>query len=95
MVVIEPKVEVRLKAPLASFMKSRRMSVRDLAYKVSDRKASWSPSTIGHLRKYTDRSVDPELAARICESLDLPFSVLFVERISNVAREVGHAKAVA
>ena len=96
MTVHEAKVEIRLKAPLGTYMDARGMSVRDLQYKVSDRKRSWSHGTIGHLRKHTDRSVDPELARRIVKALDVPYSVLFVERVSNVTREVnGNARRAA
>lgn len=89
MVTVEPKVEVRLRAPLAEFMKGRRLTVRALQHKVSDHRRQWSKSTIGHLRKHTDRSVDPELADRLADALGVPYSFLFVERISNVHREVG------
>jgi hypothetical protein len=77
MTITEAVVRVRLKAPLATFMEARGMSVRDLQYKVSDRKASWSHGTIGHLRKHTDRAVDPELARRLAKALDVPYGLLF------------------
>lgn len=93
MVTQEPKVEIRLRAPLAAFMDGRDMSVRDLQYKVNDRKHSWSHGTIGHLRKHADRSVNPELAKRIQKALDVPYSVLFVERLSTVQREVARPAA--
>lgn len=88
MVTTEPKVEVRLKAPLESFMDARGLTVRALQHKVSDHRYQVSHGTIGHLRKYTDRSVSPELAARLTKALDVPFSILFVERVSTVYREV-------
>src|SRR5690606_13215280 len=77
MVVTEPKVEVRLRAPLAVFMDARGMSVRDLQYKVNNREHAWSRGTVGHLRKHTDRSVNPILAKRIAKALDTPYAVLF------------------
>lgn len=93
MVTIEPKVEVRLRAPLGPFMTSRDLTVRGLQHKVSDHRFQVSHGTIGHLRKHADRSVDPELAKRLAKALDIPYSVLFVERISNVQREVARPGA--
>lgn len=84
----EPQVYRYLKAPLADYMEARDLTVRALQYKVSDNKFRVSHGTIGHLRNHTDRSVNKELAKRIAKALGVPYSILFVERSSNVQREV-------
>lgn len=88
MVTTEQKVEVKLKAPLAEYMEARDMTVRELHYKVCDHKFKVSRGTIGHLRKNRDRAVHPELAKRIAKALDIPHSILFTVKSSNVQREV-------
>lgn len=88
MVTVEPQVYRYLKAPLAEYMDARGITVRELQYKVSDHKFRVSHGTIGHLRKNTDRAVNKELAKRISKALGVPYNILFVERTSNVHREV-------
>lgn len=92
MVVIEKRV-VRTKDPeaLARWMRRRRVSVRELAFRVSTRKRTWSRGTIGNIRSGTQRYVDSDLADRIAEYLDVPWEEIFMERPSNVQREVARS----
>jgi len=95
MVTTEPEVYRYLKAPLADYMDARDMTVRELQYKVSDHKYRVSRGTIGHLRNNTDRSINKELAKRLVKALGVPYSILFVEKSSNVQREVARPEKVA
>lgn len=95
MVTVEPQVLIYLKAPLADYMDARGITVRALQHKVSDHKFRVSHGTIGHLRNSTRRPVKPELAKRLVKALDVPYSILFVERVSNVHREVARQEKVA
>ncbi len=95
MVTVEPQVYRYLKAPLAEYMEPRGITVRELQYKVSDHKYRVSHGTIGYLRLNTDRAVKKELAKRISKALGVPYNILFIERTSNVHREVARPKGKA
>lgn len=89
MVVYEPRIDVMTKDAqvLARWMKRRKISVRELAFKVSTRRQPWSHGTIGEIRAGNKRTVNTDLADRIAEVLDVPWDDLFMERSSTVYRE--------
>lgn len=97
MVIHERKTEVRTKDPeaLARWMRRRKMTVRDLAFKVSNRQRSWSRSTIGNIRSGAQRTVNEDLSIKIADILDVPWEELFTERSSTVYREVQRTERAA
>ena len=93
MIVTETRHDVYTKDrdALARWMRRRRVSVRELAFRVSTRKRTWSRGTIGNIRSGHQRYVDSDLADLIAEYLDVPWEEIFTDRSSTVQREVGRS----
>lgn len=72
---------VRLRQPLAGVMRDKGMTVSALHTAVNAGGGrQWSRAMIGHFRRYTDWTVNPELAARIAVALGTPYGDLFEAR---------------
>lgn len=67
------------------------MDARDLTVRTLAERVGVSRSAIGHLRSGKRTSCSIPTAKKIGAALGVPYEVLFVERLSNVTREIGRA----
>lgn len=88
--VIERRLDVKLISAtvLTDYIAHRGHSLRTLAEAVTHKGVKTSKATIGHLTSGKVKRTLPARARAICEVLDVPTRVLFVEEVSTVQRDV-------
>lgn len=88
--VLERRLDVELISPqvLRQYLQHRGMSLQQVADEVTRRGVKTSKATIGHLTKGHVKNTNPARARVICEVLDVPVRVLFVDKVSIVQRDV-------
>lgn len=88
--VIERRLDVKLISAtvLTDYIEHRGHSLRTLAEAVTRKGVKTSKATIGHLASGKVKRTLPARARAICEVLDVPTRVLFVEEVSSVQRDV-------